>query len=301
MSSADSGAPRRRSPIQTERQRPRSPTLPETAFVEGADGGAVGANYPLSPTLPQSYASRAPLTVLDAVKAGNFEALKALLEEGQPAHSVDDCGDTPLMHAARKGRPDLASALIDKGALVNAEDLYGATALMHCFPDGIQGVIQVLSDRDSGRPSCLAARGCDDDCSKIVRMLLAGRANANHQDNSGVNALMLAAATGRRKSVKMLLIQGSARINDKDLGGWSPLAWAANEGWYDVVKLLSRNGAEISAADRETWDAIIWSSFFDQERRKAVTAALKAAGWCWWMSGVAAARGTAAANGWTLL
>ncbi|CAF0967227.1 unnamed protein product [Rotaria sordida] len=86
---------------------------------------------------------------------------------------------------------------------------------------------------------------------ECVKCLLAHHANPNHQNHSGISALMLAAEQGYFECVK-LLVQGGAYLElapsglialRSNLYGQTPLFCAAKEGRTDIVKCLLVCGA----------------------------------------------------------
>lgn len=66
--------------------------------------------------------------------------------------------------------------------------------------------------------------------------------NVNNENNSGENALMMAAFIGDLSTVEYLIDKRNARIN-KD--GWTPLHYAAINGDLEIVNYLLKHGAEV--------------------------------------------------------
>ena len=58
----------------------------------------------------------------EAAEAGNIEAVKQYLADGEDVNAKGDLGTTPLMMAAFEGHKEIAELLIAKGADVNAKD-----------------------------------------------------------------------------------------------------------------------------------------------------------------------------------
>jgi ankyrin repeat protein len=67
--------------------------------------------------------------LLDAVKAGNREAVAELLRGGADVNAAEPDGTTPLMWAAYGGHAELVAALLDAGADPEVVNAYGATAM----------------------------------------------------------------------------------------------------------------------------------------------------------------------------
>jgi ankyrin repeat protein len=80
---------------------------------------------------PEPPTAKAPdISIHEAAKEGNIEAVKQHLAAGTDVNPKDGFGGTPLLHeATMQGHKDVAELLIAKGADVNAKDDGGATPL----------------------------------------------------------------------------------------------------------------------------------------------------------------------------
>ncbi|CAM1352415.1 ankyrin repeat domain-containing protein [Tenacibaculum crassostreae] len=67
-------------------------------------------------------------TFCKLIRAGNFEAVKAMVENGTDINRKST-GLTPLMFAARYNKTDIVKLLIDKGAKLKVKSDNGFTAL----------------------------------------------------------------------------------------------------------------------------------------------------------------------------
>lgn len=67
-------------------------------------------------------------TFCKLIRAGNFEAVKAMVENGTDVNRKST-GLTPLMFAARYNKTDIVKLLIDKGAKLKVKSDNGFTAL----------------------------------------------------------------------------------------------------------------------------------------------------------------------------
>ena len=169
----------------------------------------------------EAGARDAPL--VDAAKAGNLQAVRALLKRGAPAKVASADGTTPLHWAAYREDVELVGLLISAGADAKAANRYGATPLSLACANGNADVIE--------------------------RLLKAG-ADANATTAGGETALMAASRTGRVAAVQILLARGAnanARENTRDQ---TALMWAAGEGHAEIVRVLINAGAEINAKSR---------------------------------------------------
>ena len=69
------------------------------------------------------------ISIREAVKTGNIEAVKQHLDAGADVNAEGDDGFTPLGAAAMEGHKEIAELLIANGADVNAKDWNGRTPL----------------------------------------------------------------------------------------------------------------------------------------------------------------------------
>ena len=69
------------------------------------------------------------ISIIDAAKQGNIEAVKQHIAAGTDVNVKDKVGGTPLHHAAWQGHKEVIELLIAKGADVNATDRNGKTPL----------------------------------------------------------------------------------------------------------------------------------------------------------------------------
>src|SRR5215471_7294621 len=155
-------------------------------------------------------AGGAELTLTDAVKAGNRDAVRAMLATpaGKSAVKTTEAdGTTPLHWAARAEDLETARLLVGAGADVNAANRYGVT------------------------PLSLAAKMAS---GQMVRLLLEAGANPNATIRDGETILMAAARSGNPEAVKLLLDRG-ADVNSRT----SDLAWTKDRfGLEGVLTIL---------------------------------------------------------------
>ena len=151
----------------------------------------------------------------NAVRNGNLNGVRALLNSGTNINERTHTGSTALMSAADYGHLAMVRELLDRGANINARDRDGWTALMRAALGGHLPIVRLLLDRG---------------------------ANINARDNNGFTALMRAAQEGRIAVVEELLDRG-ANINARDSDGFTALIRAARRGQGKVIKLLLERGA----------------------------------------------------------
>lgn len=142
-------------------------------------------------------------------------------------------GITPLLMVAEVGWSDILEILLNRGAQVDA-----APSGKRAEENKIAGSTPLIGATKYNHPDC-------------VKRLLAHRANPNHQNQSGISALMLAAEQGHFECVE-LLVQAGADLELAPSGelalvmnlcGQTPLFCAAKQGQVKIVKYLLDRGA----------------------------------------------------------
>jgi len=158
----------------------------------------------------------ASASLLDAIRAGDPEEVKALLAAGADANVRDGEGWTALMLVTVKGHLEVARALLNAGADVHAKNQKGWAALRF-------------------------AVSMDD--AEALRLLLEAGADVNGQDAEGDTALMQAAREKSMESLKLLLAHG-ADVNVRNRSGETALKIAARHGYHEIIRALKEAGAD---------------------------------------------------------
>src|SRR5262245_53099538 len=159
-------------------------------------------------------------SLIDAIKAGDSQAARALLKNRAEVNAQEPDGMTALHWAVRANDVDMAQLLIRAGANVKATNRYAITPL------------SLAAENGNGA---------------LVEMLLKAGADANAALPEGETVLMTAARTGNADAVKALIAHG-ANVNAKE--NWqeqTALMWAAMENHPAAVKALVEAGADMNA------------------------------------------------------
>jgi ankyrin repeat protein len=184
-----------------------------------------------------------------AAANGNLDTIRLLLEKRANANAAAASGVTPLMEAARHGSVDAVRLLLAHGAQVNVrESARRQTALMWAVSRQHPEIVKVLLEnkadvhaRSEARPvTVMLDRG-------PRRAVKTSAQDARQIQAGGSTALMMAAQTGSRESVRLLLAAG-ANADDAGADGKSALVMAAFSGHTAVANLLLDAGANPNTA-----------------------------------------------------
>lgn len=154
-------------------------------------------------------------------------------------NKASESGITPLLMVAEVGWTDVMRKLLLRGAHVDAAPK-GRTA----EEAKIAGSTPLIGATKYNNP-------------EAVKLLLEHGANPNHQNQSGISALMLASEQGFFECVRNLC-EGGANVElapsgktalSMNLSGQTPLFCAAKEGHLEIVKYLLDRGANPNATN----------------------------------------------------
>jgi ankyrin repeat protein len=161
----------------------------------------------------------ADVTLVQAVKTGNVDTVRAMVKAKADANSAEADGTTALHWAVQGGNAEMVDLLIRSGAKVAAANRYGVT------------------------PLSLACTAGD---AAIVERLLAAGADANGTLADGETALMTAARTGSAETIKALVARGANVKARERRKGQTALMWAAAENNVAAIHALIEAGADVN-------------------------------------------------------
>jgi ankyrin repeat protein len=86
-----------------------------------------------------------------AIKAGDIEALQALVDAGADVNARDEHGQTGLMNAARDGHTPVVRWLVAQGADLDHTAKFNLSALMLAVINGRDAIVGILADAGADR------------------------------------------------------------------------------------------------------------------------------------------------------
>lgn len=158
-----------------------------------------------------------------AIRSGDRERARALLDELGDRDIVDSKGRTPLHLAVQSGREEMASFLLERGFDVNVPTDNGKQTPLH-------NAVQTGS-------------------ASMTRILLDAGADINARDAEGRGVMHMAARWGHNDLIPMLAKKG-ASVKMKNEKRSTPLHEAAGAGNLETVKLLIKLGADPESRDK---------------------------------------------------
>jgi ankyrin repeat protein len=166
--------------------------------------------------------------LVEAVKAGDREAVTALLRGGIDVDKRSGDGSTALLWASYEDDLETVQALIRAGADVNAANDLGATPIWAASRNGSVA---------------------------MARTLLEANADPNAPLLLGEAPIVTAARSGSAEIVELLLLKG-AEVNARGARGQTPLMFAASQRHPEVVKVLLAHGADVNARSH-VWGQVL--------------------------------------------
>jgi uncharacterized protein len=178
--------------------------------------------FVLAVSLLGATAGRPP--IIEAVRNGDREALRGLLQKGANVNESEADGTTALHWASYQDDLQSADVLLKGGANVNAANDLGATPLWIASQNGSES---------------------------MARRLLGAGAKPNLSLLLGETPLMVASRSGNPAVVELLAAKG-ANVNARGPRNQTALMWAVAQKHPEVVKVLLAHGADVQARSA-TW------------------------------------------------
>ena len=192
------------------------------------------------------------LPLVEAARAADADAVRALLERQVDVDIAETDGTTALHWAAYRGDFETAQLLLEAGARPEAANRYGVTPLVLAAGRGNAPIVEALLDAGADPNTTLpegetvlmaAARTGDVD---VQRLLLNRGADLRARESwRGQTALHWAAAENHPAAVHALVELG-ADVDERSTAGWSALLYAVRAGKAEAVSALLEAGADVN-------------------------------------------------------
>ena len=196
----------------------------------------------------------ADVPLIDAVREGDVERVRALLAQQVDPNTPDVDGTTALHWAAHRDDVESAESLLAAGARVGAANRYGATALLVAATNSSAAMLEMLLDAgadpnvglpEGETPLMRMARAGRVDA---VQVLLAHGADVDAREGwRGQIALMWATVEGNT-AVAQALSEAGANVAARSDGGFTPLLFAVRHNQQDTLRALVAAGADVNDA-----------------------------------------------------
>ena len=202
--------------------------------------------------LTAASAGAAAIPLVDAARAEDAAAVRALLEQQVDVNAAEVDGTTALHWAAYQGDVETARLLLAAGARTGVTNRYGVTPLALAAERGEARIVGALLEAGADPNATLpegetvlmaAARAGDVD---TLRLLLAHGADVAARESwRGQTALMWAAAQNHARAAHTLIELG-ARVDERSDAGWSALLFAVRAGQAGAADALLAAGADVN-------------------------------------------------------
>lgn len=178
--------------------------------------------------------------------------LSALIEAGVSAEEIDtldENGQTSLMHFAQSGQVERGKLLLEAGADLDVTDGFGSTALAYAAKGSKPEFVQMLLDAGAdihavssrGRTALMEAAGY----ARVqhIELFLKAGADVNSKDKHGRTALMEAAGHRDGDESTAVLVAAGADVHTSDQRGRTALSEAEESGCRQKAQRLLHAGA----------------------------------------------------------
>ena len=184
-------------------------------------------------------------TILVALRQGNLQSTKKLIQEGTNLNVQDEQGTTALQYSVQQGHIEIVHLLLMAGADPNIKNYLNTnTSTINANFDSMIYEIQNLGN-SSALHMAIKKNNIE-----IVKLLLLYGADPNILDSGYCSALHWAATKGNLAAVKLLL-EAQVNPNLQDLAKSTALHEAVRRSYYDIIKILLEFGADPNLQDIE--------------------------------------------------
>jgi ankyrin repeat protein len=206
----------------------------------------------------------ADVTLVQAVKSGNVQTVRAMVKAKADANTAESDGTTALHWAVQAGNVEMVDLLIRAGARVTTANRYGVAPLTVACTSGNAAIVERLLDAgadpngalaDGETPLMTAARTGS---AETIKALVAHGANVKVRENrKGQTPLMWAAAENNVAAIRAL-VEAGADIDERSKGGsFTPYLFAVRAGHIDAARALIDAGVDVNQSLTDGTSALI--------------------------------------------
>ena len=235
------------------------------------------------------------LRLVDAVRSGDKEAVRSLLEQHADVTAAQADGTTPLAWAVHQDDLEIVDLLIRAGSSVNAANDYGITPLSLACVNRSTAMVEKLvqaaadpniSDPTGETPLMVCARTGSVDA---VKLMIARGADVNVKETQREQTALMLAVAGKHSEVVRVLVDYGADVNARSristldtpvrsptyfpdvhfpttTGGFTPLLFAAQQGDIESARILLEAGANVNYATSEDGSALVVAAASGHEK-----------------------------------
>ena len=206
------------------------------------------------------------LRLADAVREGDRETIRVLLNEPVDVDASQGDGATALHWAAHRNDLGTAELLIDARANVNAANDYGVTPLSLACTNRSAAMVEKLlqsgadpkSTRETGETVLMTCASTGH--LAAVKLLLAYGADPNARERRRGQTALMWALSGKHSTVAQALVEQGAEVRVRSKAGFTPLMFAAQQGDIDSTRVLLTAGADVNEATPEDGNVLTVAS-----------------------------------------
>ncbi len=235
------------------------------------------------------------LRLVDAVRSGDKEAVRSLLEEHADVNAARADGTTPLAWAVHQDDLEIADLVIRAGSIVNAANDFGITPLSLACVNRSTAMVEKLlqaaanpniSDLTGETPLMACAHTGSVDA---VKLMIARGADVNAKETQREQTVLMLAVAGKHSEVVRVLVDHGADVNARSrissldtpvrsptyfpdvhfpttTGGFTPLLFAAQQGDIESARILLEAGADVNYATSEDGSALVVATASGHEK-----------------------------------
>jgi len=182
--------------------------------------------YGCSLVVHDPYAGVPGGELLSAIERRSTWRVRVALAEHPEQVNKEIMLRTPLEAAAAKNLVEIADLLLQHGADVNRQGIYEGEKM----PNPLDSAVGIPADQAPY---------------EMVKLLVDHGANVNAVMSGNTTVLHDASLRGCSAQVLNLLLSKGANVNSRCDDGTTPLHWAASGGWFEGVRILLENGADV--------------------------------------------------------